>query len=502
MASKSGEEMQFINGKSVVGTGAAQQVVNPATGQVIETYPEASNADVEKAVAAAKAAQADWARTAPAEKSNIVHKAAAILQEQAAEIAAQETSQTGKSIRLSTEFDVPGTIDNFSFFAGIARNLEGKATAEYLPSHTSSIRREPIGVVGSIAPWNYPLQMAAWKVLPAILAGNTIVVKPAEITPITTISMAKALTAAGLPDGVMNVVTGAGLTTGEALITHNTVGMVSFTGSTAVGRKIMGLCAPRAKRVHLELGGKAPLVIFDDADIEGAIRGALGGTLINAGQDCTAATRAYVQRSRYEEFVSGLADLMGQIKIGDPTSMETDLGSLSSKRQQERVHGFVDRAQKDGAKVVVGGNMPTKGYDGFDLSKGAYYEPTLITGADQKSEIVQNEVFGPVLVVLPFDDDQEGIDLANDNEYGLSASAWTTDLHRAQKASREIQAGTVWINDHIALTSEMPHGGFKSSGFGKDMSTYAFDEYTVVKHVMSDITGNAKRDWHGTIFSC
>ncbi len=493
--------MQFINGRPADGSGPEQQVVNPATGEVIAAYPEATPADVETAVAAAAEAFREWSRASPADRSDAMHRVAAILRERSGRIAADETAQTGKPIRLATEFDVPGTIDNVSFFAGAARALEGKAAAEYLPTHTSMIRREPIGVVGSIAPWNYPLQMAAWKILPAIAAGNTIVVKPAEITPTTTIALAQACTDAGIPDGVVNVVTGAGATTGEALVTHDTVRMVSFTGSTAVGRHIMGLISHRAKRIHLELGGKAPLVVFDDADLEGAVHGAVAGALINAGQDCTAATRAYVQRPLYDDFVRGVADVLATVRTGDPTSMETDLGSLSSRRQQERVDGFVRRAEADGAKVVCGGAAPTTGYDGTDLTRGAFYSPTLITDVDQRSEIVQREVFGPVLVVLPFDGDDEGIDLANDVEFGLAASAWTRDLQRGLRASREIEAGTVWINDHIALASEMPHGGVKGSGFGKDMSSYAFEEYTTVKHVMVDITGQPRREWHRTIFT-
>src|SRR5262245_11203916 len=428
-------------------------------------------------------------------------RVANLLRERSREIAEAETKQTGKPIRLSTEFDVPGTIDNVEFFAGTVRNLEGKAAAEYLPTHTSMIRREPLGVVGSIAPWNYPLQMAAWKILPAIAAGNTIVVKPAEITPLTTIALAQACADAGIPAGVVNVVTGAGPTTGEALVTHKDVAMVSFTGSTPVGHRIMGLAAPVAKRVHLELGGKAPFVVFDDADLEAAVHGAVAGTLINAGQDCTAVTRAYVQRPLFDNFVRRVADLMASVRIGDPASPETDLGTLSSYLQRDRVQGFVTRAEAEGAKVETGGKPPTRGFDGTDLTRGAYFAPTLLTNVDQRSEIVQNEVFGPVLVALPFDSDDEGIALANDTVYGLAASAWSRDLQRGLRASREIAAGTVWINDHIALTSEMPHGGVKGSGFGKDMSTYAFDEYTAVKHVMIDITGEPKREWHRTIFT-
>jgi betaine-aldehyde dehydrogenase len=494
--------VQYINGKPTDGSGSEQlSVLNPATGEVIETYTEASTVDVDTAVDAATAAFAEWSRATPVDRSDALHRAAGLLRERADEIAEAETRQTGKPLRLSSEFDVPGTIDNIEFFAGAARNLEGKATGEYLSSHTSMIRREPIGVIGSIAPWNYPLQMAAWKVLPAIAAGNTIVLKPAEITPLTTIALAQACTDAGIPDGVVNVVTGRGPRVGEALVTHPGVSMVSFTGSTAVGTHLMSLVAPSAKRIHLELGGKAPFVVFDDADLEAAVHGAVAASLINAGQDCTAATRAYVQRPLFDDFVRGVADLMASVRIGDTMDLRTDLGALSSLRQLERVQGFVRRAEAEGAKVEVGGDRPTRGWDGTDLRRGAYLAPTLITNVDQRSEIVQHEVFGPVLVALPFDGDDEGLAWANDTAYGLAASAWTRDLQRGLRASRELRAGTVWINDHISLASEMPHGGVKQSGFGKDMSTYSFDEYTAVKHVMLDITGEPRRDWHRTIFT-
>jgi betaine-aldehyde dehydrogenase len=490
-------EAIFAGGRASAGTsGMIGEVVNPADGTVVASMGMAGARDVQAAVAAARGAFPDWSTAAPSERASALIRLAARLESRASEYALVETRPTGKPIRLSTEFDIPGSIDNVAFFAGAARNLEGKASAEWDGVHTSLIRREAIGVVGSIAPWNYPLQMAMWKILPAIAAGNTIVLKPAEITPLTSLMLAEDCIAAGVPAGVVNVVAGAGPDAGEALVSHPDVAMVSFTGSTPVGKRVMDLATASVKRVHLELGGKAPFVVFDDADLEAAIHGAVAGSLINSGQDCTAATRAYVQRPLYEAFVEGVADLFEKVRLGPPEDPDTDLGPLISARQAARVAGFVERATRDGARVVVGGEAP-----GGELSSGAYYRPTLITDAVQGSEIVTDEVFGPVLVVLPFDTDNDGLAMANDTVFGLAASAWTTDIFRGLRAQREIHAGCVWVNDHIPIVSEMPHGGFGQSGFGKDMSQYAFDEYTNIKHVSMDITGEARKPWHRTIFT-
>jgi betaine-aldehyde dehydrogenase len=490
---------QFVAGRRMSAlAGDAQptfDVVDPATGDTVETMAPAGAADVNAAVTAARHAFSDWSRAAPVERSAVLTRLASILDSRSDELASTESRQTGKPIRLSTGFDVPGTVDNVAFFAGAARNLEGKAAAEYSGDHTSMVRREAIGVVGSIAPWNYPLQMAGWKILPAIAAGNTIVLKPAELTPLTALIFAEAATEAGLPDGVLNVISGAGRVVGEALITHPDVDMVSFTGSSGVGRRVMELASAAPKRVHLELGGKAPFVVFDDADLAAAVQGAVAASLINSGQDCTAATRAYVQRPLYDAFVAGVADVMSSVRLGDPFDDRTDQGPLISRRQQERVAGFVERARDAGAKIVCGGAVP-----GGALARGAYYEPTLIVDAHQRSEIVQDEVFGPVLVVLPFDSDDQAIELANDTPFGLAASAWTRDVYRSLRASREIRAGCVWINDHIPIISEMPHGGYKASGFGKDMSAYSLEDYTNIKHVMYDGTAIARKDWHRTVF--
>lgn len=484
----------WIDGQAVVGSGEEFSVINPANSQVVATISMATETDVDRAVRSAQQAYVQWSRTSPSQRSALLLALARQVESRLDQYVRVESLQTGKPHRLCHEFDLPGSMDNINFFAGLARNLEGKASAEWVSTINSSIRREPVGVVGSIAPWNYPLQMAAWKILPAIAAGNTIVLKPAELTPLTSVMLAEDCTAVGFPDGVVNVITGRGPIAGEALISHPDVSMVSFTGSTRVGQRVMELATRGIKRVHLELGGKAPFVVFEDADLAAAIEGAVAGSLINTGQDCTAATRAYVHRSLFEQFIDGVGRIFENIVIGDPCNASTDIGPLVSLAQRDRVHQFVTRAKEAGAVVHVGGSPVVK--DG-----GAFYPPTLISGVAQDSEIVQEEIFGPVLVVLPFDTVEEGLALANDTRYGLAASAWTRSLVLSERAQRELNAGTVWINEHIPIMSEMPHGGFGGSGFGKDMSTYSLEEYTRIKHVAVDITGDVKKEWHRTIFA-
>ncbi|MUM19528.1 gamma-aminobutyraldehyde dehydrogenase [Mycobacterium sp. CBMA271] len=483
----------WINGRPVTTSGDTHRVINPASGAAVAELRLATPADVDAAVTAARAAAPGWSGATPVDRATVLAKLAAAMAANTDALAAEEVAQTGKPIRLATEFDIPGSIDNVEFFAGAARHLEGKATAEYSTDHTSSIRREAAGVVATITPWNYPLQMAVWKVLPALAAGCTVVIKPSELTPLTTLTLARLAAEAGLPDGVLNVVTGRGDDVGAALAGHPDVDLVTFTGSTAVGRKVMTAAAIHGHRTQLELGGKAPFVVFDDANLDAAIQGAVAGAIINSGQDCTAATRAIVAQDLYDDFVAGVGEVMNQVVVGDPLDPNTDIGPLISAAHRARVSSMVDRAPGQGGRVVTGGTVP-------DLP-GSFYPPTLIADVAESSEVYRDEIFGPVLTVRPFTDDDDALRQANDTAYGLAASAWTRDVYRAQRASREIKAGCVWINDHIPIVSEMPHGGFGASGFGKDMSQYSVEEYLTIKHVMSDITGTAEKDWHRIIFA-
>ena len=482
----------WIDGVPVTTGGSRHQVINPADGSIVAEMALAGRGDVDIAVASARAALPGWSGATPAERSAVLFKLAELLEAHAADIIAEEVSQTGKPVRLATEFDVPGSVDNIAFFAGAARHLEGKATAEYSADHTSSIRREAVGVVATITPWNYPLQMAVWKVIPALAAGCTVVIKPAEITPLTTLTLARLAREAGLPDGALNVVTGSGADAGQRLAGHPGVDVVTFTGSTAVGRQVMAAAALHGHRTQLELGGKAPFVVFSDADLDAAVQGAVAGALINSGQDCTAATRAIVAADLYDDFVAGVAEVMGKVVVGDPQDPDTDMGPLITFAHRDKVAGIVSRAPGQGGRIAAGGKAP-------DLP-GAYYLPTLIADVSEDSEAYRDEIFGPVLTVRKHSGDDDALRQANDTEYGLAASAWTRDVYRAQRASREIKAGCVWINDHIPIISEMPHGGLGASGFGKDMSDYSFEEYLTIKHVMSDITGVAEKGWHRTIF--
>ncbi|MBI4346026.1 MAG: gamma-aminobutyraldehyde dehydrogenase [Elusimicrobia bacterium] len=468
-----------------------RKILNPATEQVLAEVPDQSAADVDRAVQNAKKAFGGWSRKTPAERSAALLKLAQLLEDNAQRLAELESKNVGKPIKLAKDGDVPFAIDNLRYFAGVARHLEGRAAGEYSPGYASFIRREPIGVVGLVAPWNYPLMMAIWKLGPALAAGNTAVLKPSELTPLTTLELGK-LAESALPEGVLNIVTGAE-ETGVALTSHKDIAMVSFTGDTETGKKIMAQAAPTLKKLHLELGGKAPFVVFEDADLTAALNGAAVASFVNSGQDCTAATRIYVHESVYKKFLlSFVNDFVAKIRVGDPSSPKTDMGSLVSADQLGRVEGFLKRHTQ--GRVLCGGKRP-KG-----LAKGFFFEPTVIADVPQKAELMQREIFGPIVCVAPFRTEEEAIEKANDVPYGLAGSVWTSNIQRSIRVSGALRFGTVWINDHLPLASEMPHGGFKQSGFGKDMSAYALEEYTTVKHVMADTTGVARKPWHYTAF--
>jgi 1-pyrroline dehydrogenase len=456
---------------------ATIDVINPATAETISAVPNMTADEVDAVVERAKQALPEWLDATPKERSELLHKLAQILEDNAEELAQIESSNVGKPLMVSRD-EMPFSADNLRFFAGAARNLEGKSAGEYIKGYTSMIRREPIGIVAGICPWNYPLMMAIWKLGPGLAAGNVQILKPAEQTPLSLLRFVE-LAKDVIPEGVLQVVTGDGVPTGQRLVEHPDIGLVSLTGDVATGKLIAKNAADTLKRVHLELGGKAPMVVFDDADPEQVAEGIKIAGYWNSGQDCTAGSRIIAGPKIYDALIEALVPAIESLKVGNPADGDdVEMGPVISQDQQQRILGFLERAK--GATVLTGGN--------FNGNSGYFVSPTIVTDVKQDDEIVQNEVFGPVVTVQKFADDNQAIEWANGVRYGLAASVWTRDVGRALNAAKRLQFGTVWVNDHLVpITSEMPHGGYKSSGYGKDMSIYSMEEYTQIKHVAMKI---------------